>query len=127
MSSKHLQDILESTDKKIGHATNPLARLWRTILYENNIQHGAFDSAITRYLERLEEKNIRSKKEQSREKGNLVKELSGNSLTFKNFVKGLQVLNPKKVRITVDIEWMRGRTTVHHVDLDLLNDAEEPD
>lgn len=121
MSNKTLQELLASEDKKVNAARNPLARLWRLVLYENNIQHGAFDSAINRYLERLQNHVKQTNKEQHREKGNLVKELSNDALTFKNFIKGMQVLNPAKVKLTIDIQWQRGRTTRHSVDIDLLD------
>lgn len=124
MSNKNLQEILEDPSKKVTQTTNAMARLFRLILKENNIGYGQLSSNINRYLERQQTAVARGKKAQSRERGNLVKELSNDSLTFNNFIKGLHVLNPVSVELAVTIRWRRGAITRHAVEMNISNGSE---
>lgn len=126
MSNKDLQHILSSPDKRIGETTNALARLYRTITKDHNVGYDQFSKSITNYLSREQMNAPRSRKDQSREKGNLVKELTQNSFTFKNFIKGLRVLNPVSAELTITLKWRRGAETVHSVVMN-IQDPNDPD
>lgn len=126
MSNKELQNIMSSPDKRLGETNNALARLFRTILKDHQVGYDQFSKSITNYLNREQMNAPRSKKDQSREKGNLVKELSGNSLTFKNFIKGLRVLNPVSAELSITLKWKRGAETVHHIVMN-IQDPNDPD
>lgn len=126
MSNKELQNIMSSPDKRLGETNNALARLFRTILKDHQVGYDQFSKSITNYLNREQMNAPRSKKDQSREKGNLVKELSGNSLTFKNFIKGLRVLNPVSAELTITLKWRRGTETVHSIVMN-IQDPNDPD
>lgn len=126
MSNKDLQDILSSPDKRISETTNALARLFRIVAKDHNIGYDQFSKAITKYLMREQQNAPKSKKDQSREKGNLVKELTQNSFTFKNFTKGLRVLNPVSAELTITLKWKRGVETVHSVVMN-IQDPNDPD
>ena len=117
---------MSSPDKRLGETNNALARLFRTILKDHQVGYDQFSKSITNYLNREQMNAPRSKKDQSREKGNLVKELSGNSLTFKNFIKGLRVLNPVSAELTVTLKWRRGAETVHSIVMN-IQDPNDPD
>ena len=119
VSNKNLQHIIDKQDKAINESTNILARLFRTILRDLNIPYSSLVHSIDLYLDKQQLAVKRSTKEQTREKGNLVKELGNNSLTIKNFVKGLQVLNPVSVEFQVSLKWRRGQITVHRVELNM--------
>src|SRR5699024_8483024 len=123
---KELQNIMSSPDKRLGETNNALARLFRTILKDHQVGYDQFSKSITNYLNREQMNAPRSKKDQSREKGNLVKELSGNSLTFKNFIKGLRVLNPVSAELTITLKWRRGTETVHNIVMN-IQDPNDPD
>ena len=127
MSNKDLQEILSSPDKNITETTNPLARLFRLVLSHHNVGYDQFDRSITNYLNREQQAASRSKKEQSREKGNLVKELVGNSFTFKNFTKGLRVLNPVSAELTLTLKWKRNQETVHTIIMKIQDPNEDGD
>ena len=115
MSNKDLQEILSSPDKNLAETTNPLARLFRLVLRDHNVGYDQFNRSISNYLNREQAAASRSKKEQSREKGNLVKELSGDSFTFKNFTKALRVLNPVSAELTLSLKWRRNQVSTHTI------------
>lgn len=119
MSNKNLQEMLNDPNKKVGESTNILAKLFRTILYDLDVTHGQLHRNILNYLEKQQMSVQKSVKEQTREKGNLVKELASNSLTWRNFVKGLQVINPVSAEIRVTLRWKRGRETSHVVNVNI--------
>lgn len=127
MSNKDLQEILSSPDKNIAETTNPLARLFRLVLRDHGVGYDQFNRSITAYLNREQQAAERSKKEQSREKGNLVKELSGNSFTFKNFTKGLRVLNPVSAELTLTLKWRRNQESVHTIVMNIQDPNEDGD
>ena len=126
MSNKDLQDILSKSDKQISKTTNALARLYRTVLKDHLVGYDQFSKSINGYLTREQTNAPRSKKDQSREKGNLVKELSQNSFTFKNFTKGLRVLNPITAELTITLKWRRGISSSHSVIMN-IQDPNDPD
>lgn len=111
--------MLNDPNKKVGESTNILAKLFRTILYDLDVTHGQLHRNILNYLEKQQMSVQKSVKEQTREKGNLVKELASNSLTWRNFVKGLQVINPVSAEIRVTLRWKRGRETSHVVNVNI--------
>lgn len=126
MSNRELQNILSSPDKNVGDTTNALARLYRTVLRDHNMGYDQFSAAITRYLTRASSDGERSREDQMRDKGNLIKELTGDSFTFKNFIKGLKVLNPVSAEIHLILKWKRGRETVHTIVMN-IQDVNESD
>lgn len=118
--------MLSSPDKHVSETTNALARLFRTILKDHNVGYDQFSKSITGYLNREQTSAPRSKKDQSREKGNLVKELSGSSFTFKNFTKGLRVLNPVTAELHLTLKWRRGQVSTHSIVMN-IQDPNDPD
>ena len=127
MSNKDLQEILSSPDKNIAETTNALARLFRLVLRDHGVGYDQFNRSITNYLNREQQAAERSKKEQSREKGNLVKELSGNSFTFKNFTKGLRVLNPISAELSLTLKWRRNQESVHTIVMNIQDPNDDGD
>ena len=121
MSNKVLQDLLSDPEKKTNETNNGLARLFRTILYDLNVEWSRLNRDIGRYFDRQQHEVQRSTKEQIRERGNLVKELCGDALTWKNFVKGIQVLNPLSMEIQITLKWRKGIETVHTVNINVAN------
>lgn len=119
MSKDNLIEIVTQHDKGIKGSKNILARLYRKILYDLDTDYGQLDRAIEDYLKRQQMLVPRAGKDQRREKGNIVKELSNDSLTIKNFIKGIMVLNPKSMKLTVEIKWRRGEVTTHSAEMDL--------
>lgn len=119
MSNKNLQDMLVDPDKKVNESTNILAKLFRTVLYDLNVDYSQLNRNIIAYLDKQQLSVRKSAKEQTREKGNLVKELSSHSLTWNNFVKGLQVINPVSAEIRLTLRWRRGRETIHTVNVNV--------
>lgn len=107
--------MLNDPSKKVGESNNILARLFRTVIFDLNISHEQLSRNIGNYLNRQQSSVARSVKEQTRERGNLVKELAQDALTWKNFIKGLQVLNPVSAEIKLTLKWGRGHETEHKV------------
>lgn len=122
--------MLSSPDKNLTETTNPLARLFRLVLRDHNVSYEQFNRSMSNYLNREQSAASRSKKEQSREKGNLVKELSGSSFTFKNFTKALRVLNPVSAELTLTLKWRRNQESVHTIIMNIQDpngDGEDED
>lgn len=113
--------MLADPEKKTNETNNGLARLFRSILHDLNVDWSRLNRDITRYLDRQQLEVKRSVKEQTRERGNLVKELCGDALTWKNFVKGIQVLNPLSMELQVTLRWRKGIETIHKVNLNVAN------
>lgn len=118
MSNKKMQDMLTDPDKKVNETVNVLARLIRQIFYDLGIDYPRLNRDINRFLNEQQQEVHRSTKEQTRERGNLVKEICGDELTWKNFVKAIKVLNPISMEIQVTLKWRRTQT-IHTVNVNV--------
>lgn len=82
-----------------GTADSILASLFRHILASYNVTNDRFNSYLERYIVRS---NIpRNIKDISSVRGNLKKELTKNTMSWRVFVKGLQFLNFNKFEIII--------------------------
>lgn len=122
--NKSLRDIVADTDKQVSQSRNPLAKLYRTILLEKNITHSTIDHYLTQYLDDPTLGIPKNSKDRSSERGNLLKQLGRPTISWKIFTKGLRLLRPRHVRITLTFTDQRGVVTNHHIDLEGFDDRQ---
>lgn len=125
MNNKTLKDIILDTDKQVGSSKNALAKLYRTILLEKGIGHSKIDHYLVKYLDDPMLGAPKSSKDRSSERGNLLKQLGKDAITWKIFLKGLRLLRPKRIRITIAFTDQLDETTVHSVDIEGYADIDE--
>lgn len=127
--SRSLKEIVSDTDKQVSQSSNPLTKLYRTMLLDMDIKHSNIDHYINLYLDDPSLGIPKNSKDRSSERGNLLKQLGKSAISWKIFTKGLRLLRPKHVRLTVTFTDQRDRVTVHSVDLagtdDMLDDGED--
>ena len=110
------KDIVQPLNS--GGADSVLASLFRSILLDLNINWPRFDTLLGEYVSR----NIQSGglKDKSSQRGNLKRELLGDSVTWKVFCKGLRFLHIWKFQITIHAYHANGRITVHNKTVQIL-------
>lgn len=123
--SKSLKDVVVDTDKQISRSRNPLAKMYRTILLDLAINHSSIDHYLNQYLDDPRLRIPKNSKDRSSERGNLLKQLGKDTLSWKIFTKGLRLLRPKHVRFIVEFTDQRDKTTRHIVDLEGIDDTVE--
>lgn len=120
-------DILQQTDRGVDAAEGVLARLFRQILFDVNVNIYKWDSLMVKYLNNPINGVPQNGKDRSSARGNLNKELRRPSMTWKVFRKGLRFLNPKGIRFEVHLEWDSKKKTVHSVTLSRNTDRSDID
>lgn len=101
-------DILHDPDKKIDGARDVLSKAFRTLLRESRFSVIDWNSRMPRYLQDPRNRIPQNSKDMSSARGNLSKELSRNTMTWNVFMKGLSFINPKSVKLTLDVEFEGG-------------------
>lgn len=87
-----------------------LSRLFRQISFNLSMQ--TIISRINAYLlKRHPGGNLR---EMSSSRGNIQKELSSETMTWKVFCRALEIINVKRFTITIDVTWPDNTTSVYH-------------
>lgn len=120
--SKSLKEVVVDTDKQISRSRNPLAKMYRTILLDLAINHSSIDHYLNQYLDDPRLRIPKNSKDRSSERGNLLKQLGKDSLSWKIFTKGLRLLRPKHIKFTIEFTNQRGETTSHSIDLEGIED-----
>lgn len=124
--SKSLKEIVADTDKQVSKSRNPLAKLYRTILLEKGINHTTIDHYLNQYLDDPALGIPRNSKDRSSERGNLLKQLGKPAISWKIFTKGLRLLRPRHVKITLTFTDQRGVVTNHMIELEGFDDPNAP-
>lgn len=124
---KSLKEIVSDSDKQVTKSRNPLAKLYRKILLERNVNHSSIDHYLNQYLDDPRMGIPRNSKDRSSERGNLLKQLGKSSISWKIFVKGLRLLRPKHIKLIVEFTDQRGETSIHYVDIEGFDDEIEED
>lgn len=111
---------IDSTDEVNQINGNPLARLFAKIRHDLGITPPRVALLVEHYLNNPLNNVPKTGKERATERGNLMKQLKADDMTFKVFLKALSVLQPKHVRFTVEFTNQRNRTTSHSIDFDVV-------
>lgn len=111
---------IDSTEELNQINGNPLARLFAKIRHDLGITPPRVALLVEHYLNNPLNNVPKTGKERATERGNLMKQLKADDMTFKVFLKALSVLQPKHVRFTVEFTNQRNRTTSHSIDFDVV-------
>lgn len=129
--NRSLKEIVADTDKQVSQSNNPLAKLYRTMLLELGVNHYTIDQYINQYLDDPQLGIPKNSKDRSSERGNLLKQLGKPAISWKIFTKGLHLLRPRHVKLTLTFTDQRGRVSNHSIDLegfdDTLDDEDDDD
>lgn len=96
-----------------------LARLWRTILSDLNMQPGQFELLLSDFITNARRKIPDNRVSKLFTRGNLRREFEKPTMTFKVFMKGMKLLKVRKLRLAVELEFSTKRKTLHQVSVDL--------
>lgn len=95
-----INDVVEAEDKLINEAKNPLTKLLRKIFYELNIGPKSLSVQMNDYLDNPHNGIGLTRKDRYNHRGNLMKELGGDNISFNVFMKGLKVIG------VIDVEFV---------------------
>ncbi len=115
MSEKN-RDILDARDKGISTAENLPAKLFRQVLYDLKMHPYKWGHLMRRYLTDPRNNVPQTKTDINHHRGNLNKELRKPRITFPTLMRGIRLLNPISMKLTVELTWPNRTTTVHSVD-----------
>ncbi|MDH2154268.1 hypothetical protein [Stenotrophomonas sp. GD03657] len=115
--TQNRKSLLESNDKGISSAKNPLALLFRQVLRDLKMQPYRWNQLMDRFLTNPRNGIPDSSRDRASARGNLNKELFKDKLTFGTLFRGLALLDPRKVRFELHCTWTNGKTTIHGVDV----------
>lgn len=116
--SKELRKLLDTPDKRVKEAKNALANLFRRISADLGVGSIKWDQKVMRYLNSPLSRTPKNAKDIGQDKNNLNRALAKDQLTYNNFIKFLMILGPKRIKITISMEWKNEETTVHEVAID---------
>lgn len=117
-----IERLLNSADKGIGSTRGVggiLARLWRQILKDLNIKPIQFENYLTDFIVSAKKNGADNNVTRSITRGNLRREFEKPTMTFKVFIKGMNFLKVKKLRIGVDAVRRNNVTSTHITSIDL--------
>ena len=116
-----MDEILKDPNRCVSHTRGVggiLARLWRIILFETNVNVSNFENLCGNFVLRARRGLIDANVKNYFNKGNLRRELAKPSMTFKVFVKALKVLEVVSFTITIELQHRRGKITTHSTKVD---------
>jgi hypothetical protein len=101
-------------------AKDVLAKLIRAILWDRNIIPHKWDKLIDAYINDPRNEIGNSHRERSVARGNLNKEISSPTVSWRVFEKFLRIINPSSVQLRVEVVWKDGTRSVNAVNLNTL-------
>jgi hypothetical protein len=127
--NENLESILKADDKHKDEARGVLARMFRQILGETNTRPGEWTGLMNRYLSDPNNRIPANGKDRSSTRGNLNKELSRKSMTWKVFRKALRFIGATHVTLQLTLDWVKRPSTVHimHIPMDVQLEDENDD
>jgi hypothetical protein len=130
MASEKIKNILSPDGMK--QAQGELSFFFRKILWNIGMTTHLWEFKLQRFLERHERTIPKNAKDRSYAKGNLNTQFTNPQMTWRTFMEALMFLGPKKIRLDLHLEWPRGDTTVHTMNIrtrqmsdDMFSVAEE--
>lgn len=92
---------------------NILALMFRKIKGDLNISQRVWSTMMTRYLKDPRNEVTQTSRGRSSERSNLNRALAAPGMTFKNFVKGLRLLDPLEVQLLLELDFPDGSRYFH--------------
>lgn len=117
--SRMLEDPNKEIHKTYGHVAT-LSKLWRIILKDLNIGGYRFSMLMERFLNDPNNHVPNNPKERFNNRGNLNKEMSNPTMSWKVFCKCMRFLQFTEFRITLEARHQDGKITTHRVMVPLV-------
>lgn len=118
---KKIDSMLSDQTKQINHSKGFLTFLFRKILHDQNITVNTWNRLLSQYINRPINGKPREGKARSTEQNNLCKEIVRSNMTWAVFLKGIRILNPIAIRLSVEIQWRAGPPTMHSVKIPIID------
>lgn len=113
--------MLSDQTKKINDSKGFLTFLFRKILHDQNITINTWNRLLDQCINRPVNGKPREGKARSTERNNICKEIVRVNMTWGVFLKGIRVLNPISIRLTVEIQWRAGAPTNHSIKIPIID------
>ena len=124
-----MDKILSMRDPSEIHARGVggvLSKLFQTILIQLQVRNTTWSSLLYDYMNDPRNRMPKDRNTQTSRRGNLMKELSDEKMTWKVFCKAMKVLQFKRIEITVRAYHRHGgRISDHTVGVDLEQPQDE--
>lgn len=117
---ERMRDLLALPDRGVGKTSGirgVLAKLFRTMLNDFNITQITYNRLLNDYVF-VEAKHENNRRDRTSIRGNLNKEFSRPTMTWKVFNKAMMLLQVRRFRITIDVERENGTITSHQAFVD---------
>lgn len=117
MSRATIEGLLRKANKgvdEIHSQTGAFSYLFRDMLKARDIRESSFNRGVRRYIEEVRQINPVAAVSL---KGNLRKMLAIDEMSFKNFLRALNILDANTTVLTLDVVYKDGSTTKHSVAL----------
>lgn len=124
MANNPLNRMLSDPDKErdqTSGANGILARLWRTMLTELNVNAMKFNAYLESYIQDPRNGVPNNRKDQTSHRGNLTKEFARPQMTWRVFCKGLRFLQFTEIKFIIQARHVTGKVTEHTTSI-TLND-----
>lgn len=108
-----LDDIAQDSTKLRYEASNTPSVLFRTLLFDLRLGATELNRLITNYLDDDANGIPPNGNVRSSERGNIIKALAGEAMSWKTFMKALQILSPVEMELNLKLTWKNGRVTSH--------------
>ena len=110
----------KDVERVFGHPTkgmfngqlNVLAQMWRKYAFKMNLTPSDFTRFMEQWLADPLNRVPRQGKERSSYRGNMVKQLTKESLTISNFLTGIRFTKPQSAKIIIEIVDQKGQQHV---------------
>lgn len=123
MARNQVMRLLGQSDKGKGKtqgAGGVLSRLWRQMLKDLGVNIQRWNDLMYNFVTDPRNGYPSNKRDQQSARGNLVKELARDQMTWKVFMKALRFLGVKDVTIAIECNFHNGRRSVHSTKVDFL-------
>ncbi len=117
-----MQDIIDSGLQGINKTDDILARLWRLLLYESNMQLHIWDSLLTKWQTRLMKSY--TLKGAACKKGNITRELANHKISWGKFIVALTILGYDSMNIELTLYRKGKARTLKIFVADLIAEAD---
>lgn len=103
-SGANIKYVLSDVNRKVGESRNLLTRLWRTTLFDLNIGPKTFNGYVQRYLNDPNSGIGDSTKDKNNHRGNLMKELGSNEISYRVFDRALRVIEVEEFELVLRLK-----------------------
>lgn len=104
----NINDVLSSPTRLTEQSQNLLTKLFRQVLVELNIGAKTFEPLVKRYLRDPHSGIADDPTARNNHRGNLMKELASNDMTWRIFLKALRVIGVSEFELALSIKRRSG-------------------